>query len=153
MATTRNNQAGNPSDTPSQADADAAAAAEAEIQARISAAVEEALAAKAEADAKAKADAEAAAADAPVEISTTVVVQWPQASVLVAEGTGDTVRIPNTRRDAPVEGGWVTLHRGDIIPSEARPDQRALLLEIGAAAGVAFAQPAAAPVEGEPVID
>lgn len=131
-------------------DAEAAAAeAEAEVQARIDAAVAEALA---------KRDAEAqAAADAPVELSTTVVVQWPQASVLV-DTDADTVRIPNTGRAAEVAGGWVTVRRGDILPVEARPDQRALLLEIGAAAGVVVAAPAAAaPVDGdgavtEPVI-
>ncbi len=123
-----------------------AADAEAEVQARIDAAVAEALA---------KRDAEAQAA-APVELSTTVVVQWPQASVLV-DTDQPTVRIPNTGRDAEVATGWVTVRRGDILPVEARPDQRALLLDIGAAAGVVFAQPAAAPVDGdgavtEPVI-
>ena len=99
----------------------------------------------------------AAAAETPaVELTTTVVVQWPQASVLV-DGDAETVVIPNTRREAGVSGGWVTVYRGEVLPVEARPDQQALLLEIGAAAGVAFAQPvAAAASEGgsqEPVID
>jgi len=70
---------------------------------------------------------------------TAAIVQWPQASVFLAEGKDggfpDTVKL-NTGRAASVEGGWVTLLRGEEVPAEAAEGQVTLLLEIGAAAGV-----------------
>jgi hypothetical protein len=84
-------------------------------------------------------DTPAAPAVVVVGTRAAAIVQWPRASVHVADPTVHEITL-SSGRVAPVEGGFVVVASGEEVPAEAAAGQAQHCIEIGAAASVVVPQ-------------